>query len=269
METPNTLPPGQITGQAPFYTKPEPLNPQDHGKLGLKTVANPYAFGATQHFVPVLATEFMAAALSYPIIFAGGEELVPLVVMGLNNGENLFYKGDVVDADAYMPAYVRRYPFISAADQGGERMVVCIDRDSPLIGENAETPLFENGELTEYTKNCIQFCESYEMDRSRTLKMVERLKELDLFENREATFTPPTPIGAPVAEPQVVAGFMAVSEVKLNALPVETYLELRSMGYLQAIYAHLMSMGHWDRLIGMALGRRAAERAAEEAKKKN
>lgn len=266
MET-NSLPPGQVTGNAPFYKKPEPLNPADHGKLGLRSVENPYAFGKTQHFVPLLATEFIPAALCYPIIFAG-DELTPLAVMGLNQGENLFYDGDVLRADAYIPAYVRRYPFIVAGDETGERMVVCIDRESHLIGEDGVTRMFENGELTQYSKDCIQFCENFEFDRQRTMQLVAKLKELDLFEPRDATWTPPTPPGQPPAEPQRLAGFMAISEAKLNALPNETYIELRTLGYLQAIFAHQISQYNWDRLISLSIGRRMAEDKAKAAKAK-
>ncbi len=260
------LPPGEVTGNAPFYSKPEPLNPQEHGKLGLLNDPNPYDFGQTQHFVPVLATEFLQAACSYPIIFAG-EEFIPLAVMGVNDGENLFYEDGVIKGESYLPAYMRRYPFIVAADQTGERMVVCIDRPSRLIGENPDHPFFVNGELSDYSKHCIQFCENFEMDRGRTTVMIERLKELDLFALREATFQPPTAPGAPPAEPQKVAAFMAVSEEKLNALPADVFLELRDKGYLLVIYAHLTSLSHWDRLVGMSITRRI--KAQEQKAKKN
>jgi hypothetical protein len=263
MET-QPLPPGQITGNAPFYRRPEPLNVEQHAKLGLKHSDNPFAFGASQHFVPLLATEFIPAALSYPIIFAGVEP-TPLAVMGLQDGENLFYEKDQLRSDVYIPAYIRRYPFITAMEDTGERVVVCIDRESPLIGEAAETPFFENGELSQYSKNCIEFCQNFEADRGRTLQMVARLKELDLFEQREATFVPPAPAGMQPQEPQRVAAFTAVSEQKLNALPTEVFLELREKGYLQAIYAHLMSLHNWDKLIGMQIRRRFEESQAKGA----
>jgi hypothetical protein len=266
MET-SPLPPGQITGGAPFYSKPEPLNLEQHGKLGLRAVENPWTFASKQHFVPLLATEFAPAALSYPIIFAG-DEPTPLAVMGLNEGENLYYDNEVLRADVYIPAYMRRYPFITAAEDNGERVVVCIDRDSFLIGEGAETPFFANGELTQYSKDCIDFCQNFEADRTRTLQMVKRLKELDLFEPREVNFQPPpAKPGETPPPPQRIAAFTAVSEAKLNALPVDTYIELRNSGYVQAIYAHLMSLQNWDRLIAVSLRRRHEENLA--AQKKN
>lgn len=256
MET-NTMPPGQVTGSAPFYTKPEPLNPQEHGALGLKNSDNPFFFGEKQHFVPLLATEFVPASRCFPIIFAG-EEPTPLAVMGLSEGENLFYEDGKLRNDIYVPAYMRRYPFITAAEETGQRVVVCIERTSPLIGENAETPFFENGELSQYSKDCIQFCENFEMDRARTVQMVARFKALDLFEPREMTFTPPVPRGATPPTPQKIAAFTAISTDKVNALPAETLVELRDTGYLAAIYAHFASQFNWEPLVGLSLRRRAA-----------
>ena len=253
METP--APPGTISGQAPLYVKPEPLNPDQHSKLGLLRADKPYEFARNQHFVPVLATEIAPAALCYPVIFAG-DDRSPIAVMGLNEGENVFYDLDgLLRPDVYLPAYVRRYPFTAATADGGERMVICIDRGADVIGENPDLPFFVNGELTQYSKDCIKFCEDFEADRAKSLQFVNRMRLLDLFEHREATFTPRMADGS-IGETQVVAGFFAISEIKLNALPVETYIELRDLGYMQVIYSHLMSMMHWDRLIGATIARR-------------
>ena len=46
---------GGVTGSAPLYVKPEPLNYDQHKKLGLRQVDAPFAFVAKQHFVPLLA----------------------------------------------------------------------------------------------------------------------------------------------------------------------------------------------------------------------
>lgn len=257
----SSLPPGAVTGQAPLYTQPEPLNPDQHGALGLKHAAKPYEFARDQHFVPVLATEIAPAALCYPVVFAG-DERSPIAIMGLNPGENAFYdKEGLLRPDVYVPAYIRRYPFTVAGDDTGTRMVVCIDRTAAVIGENPDVPFFENRELTQYSKDCIKFCEDFENDRGKSMQFVNRLKELDLFEHREATFTPAKADGS-AGETQVVAGFFAVSEAKLNALPAETIIELRDLGYLQVIYAHLMSLMQWDRLISLTIVRRMEEAQA-------
>ena len=214
METPSSSGPGEISGNAPMYGKPEPLNPELHGKLGVKSSPKPFAFARGQHFIPLLAPEMPAAGCNYPVVFAG-DERSPIAIMGLNPGENLFFNdADEIRPDIYLPAYLRRYPFTTALDQAGERMVICIDRDADLISDTFEAPFFEGTELSEYTKNCIQFCENFENDRQRSQQFVARLQELDLFEHREVNYTPPVQPGAEAAKPQVVAGFFAVIPAK-------------------------------------------------------
>ena len=255
----------QITGQVLFYTRPEPLNREQHGHLALKHMERPFAFAASAHVVPLTVTEFAPASLSFPIIFAG-EQKNPLAVMGVQQGENLYIsaEGDVTP-DAYLPAYIRRFPFVLADDSAQGRMIVCIERGAPMLAEaGGDVPLFNNGEPTEYTQNAINFCNDFETERRRTESFVQLLKELDLFEMRTAQYTPRLPDGS-MGEPQKVAEYHSVSEQKLNALPAEKFLELRQNGALAAIYAQLLSTLSWEKLYARALQRRAEEAAAPQA----
>src|SRR6478752_4561030 len=104
----------ELSGEALFYISPEPLSKEAHAKLGIKNIENPYAFTAKTHLVPVTVTEFAPAALCYPIIFIG-KDMTPGAVMGVNADENLFVdeKGAYA-AECYLPAYIRRYPFVLA-----------------------------------------------------------------------------------------------------------------------------------------------------------
>ncbi|MDB5431535.1 MAG: peptidase [Caulobacter sp.] len=246
-----------LTGSVLFYSQPEPLNKELHGKLGLVRNAHPYKFAAEGHVVPVTVTEFGPAALSYPIIFAGDLKQ-PLVVTGLNAGQSMFVSPEgSYDVGAYIPAYVRRYPFVLAADEPNGRMIVCIDRSSNLLAEGGDVPLFdEAGEPTEYTKNAITFCDDFENERRRTEAFVNLITELDLFETKEAFFTPMNPDGT-AGEPQRIAEYFAVSEEKLKTLSPEKMAELRDNGALQQIYAHLLSLAGWERLIALAIAQQA------------
>ena len=262
METTSLPQNAEISGNVLFYAKPEPLNKEAHGKLGLMQVDKPFGFAANTNVVPLTVTEFAPASLSYPIIFAG-DQMQPLAVMAVNQGENLAINPDgSVAPDAYLPAYVRRYPFVLAGDDKGERLIVCIDVASSLIKENGDIPMFENGEPTEYTKGCIQFCNDFEGERQRTDNFVNVLKEHDLFETKQATFTPRNGDGT-FGEPQVIAEYFAVSEEKLLALPADKFIALRDNGALAQIYAHLVSLNGWDKLIAKTLIKNAA--AAEAA----
>jgi hypothetical protein len=259
MDTPPAPPSqqGQFSGQVLFYSKPEPLSPELHRHMGLRRVEKPFGFVAASHVVPLTVMEFPAAALSYPIIFAG-EKRQPLAVMGIAPGQNLFVGADGgFETGAYIPAYVRRYPFVLANDQARGKMVVCIDRDAPMLGEDYELAFFdEKGEPTDYTNGCIKFCNDFETEGRRTESFVNLLTELDLFETRRVTFTPTNPDGTQGA-PQPVAEHFAVSEEKLKALPAEKLKELVDNGAIAQIYAHMVSLVGWDRVINIALSRQA------------
>jgi hypothetical protein len=258
---------GQITGNVLFYSKPEPLSIDLHKDMGVKSLPGPFKFAKDGHAVPLTVTEFGVAALSGPIIFVG-EDKIPLAVMGLNLGQNMFLQENgLFEAGVYVPAYIRRYPFVFATDNNAGQMVLCIDRAAEFIVDKAEADLLffdAEGKPTEYTQNCINFCNDYEMERQRTTSFVQLLKDLDLFETKTATFTPTNPDGSAGAT-QTIAEFFGVSETKLNALPQDKFIELRDNGALAQIYAHLVSLAGWDRLIALAMVRTPQPPAAANA----
>ncbi len=239
----------ELTGDVLFYSQPEPLSKEAHGALGIRNIENPYAFTARTHLVPLTVTEFGPAALCYPIIFAG-EDKTPVAVLGVNTNENLFVdeKG-AFQQDCYLPAYVRRYPFVLANDPQAQRMIVCIDRKAPMISTLPDAPFFDKGELSDFTKGAIEFCNNFEAEVQRTQSFVALLNELDLFEKKEARYTPTDGSG----QSQLVAEYQGVSETKLNALSADKLKELRDNGALAQIYAHLVSLLGWDRLIVRAM----------------
>lgn len=246
-----------LSGTVLFYSKPEPLSAELHGGLGADPVERPYGFVAQTNLVPVMVTEFAPAALSYPVIFVGDNKQ-PVAVMGLRTGENLFVSAEgEFRAEAYIPAYVRRYPFVFANDDVQQRMILCVDRAAPFIKEGGATPLFVDGQPSPYVEQAMEFCNNFEQERQRTDSFLALLKDLDLFDTREAVFTPRNADGS-AAAPQKIAEYFAVSEEKLKALPAEKLAELRDNGALGQIYAHLVSLLGWDRLIALAFQKAAA-----------
>jgi SapC protein len=257
-----TAQPG-ITGNVLFYSQPEPLSPETHGKMGVKTMDGPFGFAKAGHAIPLTVGEFPPAAMTGPIIFVGDEKM-PIMVMGLNAGNNMFlHDNGLFEPGAYVPAYIRRYPFVFANDDIAKQMVLCIDRAAEfVVDKNPDLAFFEaDGQPSQYTKNCIEFCNNFEMERQRTASFVQILKDLDLFETKKATFTPTDASGA-AQEPQIIAEYFGVSEEKLNKLPADKYIELRDNGALAQIYAHLLSLICWDRLVAMTLARQVQEPAA-------
>jgi hypothetical protein len=263
-----------LQGQVMLYTKPELLSRELHEKLGVNPSPGRFTFAAKAHVCPITVPEFGPAAISYPIIFVG-DAYQPVVVFGLEDGQNLYADETVgFENDAYIPAYIRRYPFVLAAGENPpagqeERMLVGIDRGYPYIVEGGEYRFFENGEPTAYTQRCIQYCNDFETQHRMTVSFVQLLRDLDLLDTRNASYQPTNPDGSPQGDPLTVAQFFAVSEEKLNALPVEKLTELRSNGALAQIYAHLTSLFGWERLIVRALLRQQKILDAQTTKAAN
>lgn len=262
MATPNEEP--ELTGQVMFYRQPEPLSLEKHRKLGAKRIERPFQFLIGSHVVPITVNEFGIAACSYPVIFAGPEK-TPLAVMGARAGENVFVTpaGDV-DPEVYLPAFVRRYPFVFASDPSSENMLVCIDRAAPMIGENAEVPFFNGDAPSKFTEDAIEFLKEFERNRQATEFFVKAVDEAGLFEEKNVSLSQRDEKGE---DQQVkIADYYAISEEKLQGLSNEKFQELREKGILAPAYAHIISLLSWPKIIHRTLTLATAQ--AEEEKKK-
>ena len=251
-----------LSGNVLFYKNPEPLSVEAHSDYGIKASANPHAFVAETNVVPLTVAEFPAASLSYPIVFIGDNKM-PVAAMGLSSGQNMFVNAQgQFRSDAYLPAFARRYPFVFANDEAQERMILCVDTGSNLVTKiNPDVPFFEAGKPSAFVENAMNFCNDFETERRRTESFVALLVELDLLAPRETVYRPANPDGS-AGEPQKIAEYFAVDEEKLNALTSEKFLQLRDNGALMHIYAHLMSLLAWDKLIALTLERNATQGAA-------
>ena len=187
-------------------------------------------------------SEFVPASLSFPIIFAG-ERRQPLAVMGIEANVNMFVlPTGFFEVGVYVPAYIRRYPFVLANDESRGQFVVCIDRDAEMLGDLPDLPFFDPaGQPTDYTKSCIQFCNDYEVEVKRTESFVTLLNELDLFETRKTTYTPPNPDGSP----RNASGHRRILRRlgrSAQGAAAEKLRELMDNGALKQIFAHLNSL---------------------------
>ncbi len=250
-QTPGGPPP--LSGQVLFYKQPQPLSAEDHGGLGVKQIAQPFGFLREAHAVPVTVTEFGVAAGSYPLIFVG-DDRTPVAVMGVRQGQNLFVDPNgFVQEDHYIPAFVRRYPFVFAADEASDRLLLCVDRAAPMVSNQPDVPFFQSGQPSQFTNDAIEFCKEFERQRRATSDFVSMVRALDLFEQKTVSFQPRDASGNEAGPQQKVADYWAISEDKLNALPGEKYLELRNNGALGACYAHLVSLLNWSKVIQKAV----------------
>lgn len=242
-------------GSILFYHQLEPFSPENHGGLGVSLNANPYAYLANTYAVPLTADEFPHAAVCYPIVFAS-QSKTPLALMGPFPGVNVFIAQDgAMDPEAYLPAFVRRYPFLPVAVDGPRdplggvgRMILCIDRAAKTISDRPEIPFFENGQPSQFTNDAIKTCNEFEELARRTRDFIRILEQHDLFESMELTVPRANPDGTQ-APSQTIEKCLRISEHKLDALPTDAYSKLRNIGIPGLVYAHLMSLGLWPRLL--------------------
>jgi hypothetical protein len=254
-------PQSEISGQVMFYKQPEPLSIETHRMLGVKRVDKPFRFLVGSNLVPITVNEFGVAASSYPLIFVGPEK-TPVAVMGARAGENVFVSPDGdVDPEAYLPAFVRRYPFAFAADPSGERLVVCIDRAASMLGEAPDIPFFNGDKPSQFTEDAIEFCKEFEQFRASTQLFLNRMTEYNLWETKSVSLTPPPEQGG-TDEPIKIAEYFAISEPALQNIEPAKLVTLRDEGWLGMMYAHMISLLLWPKILNRAINIAAAEAAA-------
>jgi hypothetical protein len=226
-----------------FYSNVVPLNRDRHRNLKLRT-EGPMRFAAGTHFVPLTAVELFDAAREYPIVFAGGEDASPVAVLGLRSGENLFVDANGRWAEAaYVPAFVRRYPFILSETSDTTQYTVCLDESYEGLSETEGTRLFdEEGKESELVTRIVGFLKDFLTESERTRRFVQRLRELDLLSSQDMQ------VKDPRGRTYALREFRTVDEKKLKALGDDVLGELHRSGYLGCIYAHLVSLGNVMRL---------------------
>ena len=221
----------------PLYRSLEGLTAERHAALRLRDAGFGFAAGAPA--VPLAAEEFTVAARSLPIVFSAQAPYMPLVITGLAAGTNLFVdSGGAWRIGAYVPAYLRRFPFfLLRTGPDSEELALCIDRSAPQVSDSVGEPLFTaEGKPAPQLERAFAFTKSVEEAMLRTRAMALRLAELGLLKASVVQFQHH-------GRPLRVDGFFAVDRPALAALPAEQLAELRDRGWLEVIYAHLLSIG--------------------------
>lgn len=224
-----------------FYKDLMPLNSRDHAKFRL-TPVDGLPWLKNEHVVPVTVDEFVQAQRDFPIVFSAGDDSVPLVLMGLNEGVNTFVDDDgKLTEDVYVPAYARRYPYMLARlTPDAQDLSLCFDPTYNGLGEDTGgDPLFDGeGKPAGPVQAALEFCEKFEQAGSRTQAFVAELNKHDLLMDGEVAITP----GDNPEKPYIYRGFKMVNEEKLRALPAEVTKEWTNNGILALIFAHMFSM---------------------------
>ncbi len=234
---------GKKTHLPLFYKNPVPLDGKTHGALGLKKNFG-FGFTAGINAVPVNLIEMPQICHFYPIAFSPDGNATPVAILGLRDNENLFLQADNSwETNTYIPAYIRRYPFIFSEIPSTNQLTLCVDIQDGIVQEGGENGFFkEDGKPSDLSQNALEFCKSYHAAAQTTLEFSKALAESGLLVDREAQLS--------IAGNKRInfSGFKIVDEKKLAELDDKIFLEWRTKGYLPFLYAHLFSSAQWQRL---------------------
>jgi len=246
-----------MSKQLMIYENAVPISAEAHRDTSVKS-GESFSFAAGINSVPLVVAEFEKAGAEYPIVFAGeGDAIAPAIVLGLKDGENLFLHENGSWDAAYVPAFLRRYPFVFATTgENGETLTLCLDTAYEGVNDKGRGErLFDSsGERTQYLKSMLQFATDYQSQHNLTRQLMAKLVELKLLEPATAQVT------LPDGTARTLSGFQRVSVERLRALDDETVVELFRTDMLMLIYAHLGSLSQLNELM-----KRAAAAAAPKA----
>ncbi len=219
---------------------PVALQNDKHAKLKI-TESGDYSRYKDQHLVPIITQDFFALCAEFPIVFvkdSTGDKFVPVAIMGLREGENLYCQTEEWKAQV-VPVRFNNAPFsVMRYDEAGDKLVVLIDEESPMLSETEGTPLFkEDGGKTEYLEKKIEGLVNIAQQTMQTEEICKMFKEKDLLSTQQVQ------LRHRADSPQYnIDGVYTIDEMKLNGLSDEEYLEFRKQGTIPMIYAHLSSL---------------------------
>jgi hypothetical protein len=231
-----------------FYNGLEPLSSETHATWRVRQMDSaPFLVG--QHAIPITTDEFPLVQRHMPIVFSVGDDAIPLALMGLNEGVNVFIgdDGKLTESNFYVPAYVRRYPYMLARLRpDADELSLCFDPTSEAIGAFEEgDALFEDGQPSQVTRAILDFSEQFEQAGARTQAFMNELRELDLLMEGEVTIQPDDN-----QQPFVYRGFQMINEEKLSALRGDQLRKMSQSGMLPLLYAHLFSLSLMREIFG-------------------
>jgi hypothetical protein len=232
-------------GQAAlFYQHLVPINAQRHALSCIDTRKG-FEYARHAQAVMIVASEFTLVSRDYPIVFIpDGDADIPVALLGLRTEQNLFVNDAGEWARMYIPAYVRRYPFILSGNPGDSQLVVCIDEACTGFGQDKGERLFlDDGSQSPYLQANIRFLQQYQRDAEQTRQLMRQIRSAGLLEPMEAN------VEINGGMKLQVQGFLTVNRARLKALDGETLAGLHRSDALELIYQHLASLNMFNQLV--------------------
>ncbi|SNX73970.1 SapC protein [Cereibacter ovatus] len=246
-----------MSKQLLIYERVVPLSSEAHRDVSVK-MSDSFDFARDLNSVPLLAAEFASAVPDHPIVFAGqGDAIFPAIILGLEQDANLCVDAEGGWTGGYIPAFLRRYPFVFSQEAGN--FTLCIDEGfAGLNRDGRGERLFDvDGNRTSFLQNMLTFVSQYQAQFERTRLFCQRLASLDLLEPAQARFS------TPAGRSGTLSGFMTINRDRLKAIPEASLHEMFATDELELCFIHLHSLQNINRLGNRVPAAEAVATAAE------
>ena len=237
-----------------FYKKVVALNSELHRNLKFAADEVNFAFARDTTAVLLAGAEFAEAGREYPIVFIRGQDqqLRPVALLGVRDGENLFVDEHGKWDARYIPAFVRRYPFVMAEGNEQGQLVVCIDEScNALNAEHGDLLINAQGKMEPRMNELMQFLQNFQQEFARTEAITRQLDELGLFVQQGARFD------TSAGETFQLKDFYLIDEAKFAQIGDARLPQLFRSGALGLVYLHLASLGNMRKLLDRVSARSA------------
>lgn len=229
-----------------FYKEPRIITAERHGKAGLKETTS-YAFARDTNSVPLGADEILVAQAHFPIVFTDTSQPVAVAVLGLGDARNVFIGADGSwRSNTYIPAYIRRYPFILANGAKPGEMMLAVDEAAENYVADGGRHLFEGTVPTPLARQAAQFCQAFQTQFDLARAFSAALLAAGVLVPRRAD------VRGPGGKTLSLQRFRVIDEARFEALPDELFLRWRRAGWLGLAYSHLLSMRRWQSFVAPA-----------------
>ncbi len=234
-----------------FYRQVVPVDKDKHRDVWIAEIDN-LAFAAETNSVILLAAEFSKACREYPLVFVADQgTFFPVAILGLRDGQNLFINKEGRWRASYVPAYVRRYPFIPAKKEGAKDYIVCIDeRYEGFNREGRGERLFlDDGEVSTALERSLSFLQEFQIQHQRTVAFCAAMFEHGLMEPMRLD------VAMASGEKLLLNGLYILNRQKMAELKEEAIVSLYRQGHLELAFAHLFSLENFQQLVALAGGK--------------
>ncbi len=205
---------------------------------------------------PTYVTEFRDVISEYPIMIQKDSEtgeFNTIALFGFETGENLFLDEKGGWDAGFVPAYVKRGPFLIGLQKGnGEEKsankppMIHVDMDSPRISKHGDEgiPVFlEQGGNSDYLEHINSALSAIYAGLEVNRRMLAAYDKLGLIEEFRVE------VKLNDGSVNQLSGFYTIHEEKLAALSEEDALQLYKSGFLEPAYLIMASLVNVKKLL--------------------